>query len=272
MEDVRSVSVDVSALEGIPFGVVGGEEISLARALHLLKIDFTDTARPSREWPRTVVEWVCLEQAAREAGLVPVLEEVQERMRQFRRERGLYAAADTERYLASWGCTVDEFGEAMELFWVRSALRQLHACEPAERHFAQHRTEYDSAVVSEIVVGDEGMARELQLQIREEGADFDRLAARYSLAASRSQGGFVGELKRQAMTAREAAALFAAETDSVVGPFPQQRQYRLLRVHEVRRAELTPEVRAAIEEQLWKEWLDRRIRASAPQILIVTHL
>lgn len=260
------------SLGEISFGEVAGEAISLARALHLLKIDFTEQKRSVPEWPWVVLEWTCLLQAVRELGLEPTEEQVRARMRAFRQEHGLYAASDTERFLSNRGCSVEEFGEAMELLCVREALWERYAREPAERHFAQNRTQYDAVVVSELVVGDEGLCRELMLQIREEGADFDRLASRYSTAPSRLRGGFLGELGRQKLSPREAAALFSAKPDEVVGPFPVQREFRLLRVHEARRAELTDTVRAEIEAQLWAEWLQRRVRASRPQVTILHQL
>jgi parvulin-like peptidyl-prolyl isomerase len=132
--------------------------------------------------------------------------------------------------------------------------------------------QYDSAVLSELVVAEEGLAAELALQTREEGADFASLARRHSTAASRADSGFLGELRRGRFSGAESAAVFGAHPDDVVGPFAQGRQFRLLRVHEVRRAKYTDAVRREIEDTLWSEWLLRRIQAARPEITVLAHL
>jgi parvulin-like peptidyl-prolyl isomerase len=261
-----------SALEALPFGTVGGEEISLSRALRLLKLDFSAEARPPGDWASVVVERIIIEQAAAELGVEPATEEIEALMHDFRRERDLYSAMAAERFLAERACSLDDFAEAMELLWKERALRHRYAEEPAERHFRQHTAEYAAAALSELVVADRDVALELALQLREEGADFARLARTCSIAETRGSAGFMGEIRRGALRAREAAAVFAAEPDQVVGPFPHGRQFRLLRVHELRRAVLTEAIRTEIADQLWREWLGQRVRAAHAQVTLFEYL
>ena len=269
------MSTDVtgwSALERLPFGTVGGEEISLRRALRLTKLDFSDQSVRRCDWAYHIVERIVLQQAAGEAGLTPESDDIQALMTEFRKARGLYSAKHTEQFLAQSGCTVEDFAEAMELQWAERALRRKHAEQPAEMHFRQNMAQYDSAVLSELMVAEEGLASELALQIREEEADFASLARRYSVAASRGDAGFLGEVRRGKLGGAESAAVFGAAADEVVGPFAQGRQFRLLRVHEVRRAEYTETVRQEIEDALWSEWLQRRIQDAKPEITLLRHL
>jgi peptidyl-prolyl cis-trans isomerase C len=268
----RGGVVDYGLLEELPFGRVSGEAVTLRRALRLLKLDFSDGARPPGEWAERVVEGIVLEQVAAAVGLEPLEADVQQLMDDFRRERQLHATEDTERYLARRGCTADDFWEAMTFCWKERALRRRYAEEPAEPYFRQHVASYDAALLSELVVEDEDLARELALQVREEGADFGRLARRFSTGESRNQAGFLGEVRRDALRAAEAAAVFAAAADGVVGPFPQRRQYRLLQVHEIRRGVLTPAIRAEIADQLWREWMERQVRAAAAELLLPEQL
>ena len=245
---------------------MSGEAVSLRRALRLLKLDFSDAARPPGEWAERVVESVVLEQVAAGAGLEPVEAEVQPLlMDDFRRERQLHATEDTERYLARRGCTADDFWDAMTLCWKERALRRRYAEEAAEPYFRQHVATYDAALLSELVVEEEDLARELALQVREEGADFGRLARRFSTAESRDRAGFLGEVRRTTLRAAEAAAVFGGAPQAVVGPYPQRRQYRLLQVHEVRRGVLTPAIRAENRGPLWREWVERQVRAAAAE-------
>src|SRR5207249_3077108 len=93
------------SLEAVPFGTVGGEAISLARALRLLKLDFSEAVRPASDWPTAVVERVVILQAAQELGLEATAEERQRMTDEFRRARKLHSADATKRFLASRGCT-----------------------------------------------------------------------------------------------------------------------------------------------------------------------
>lgn len=262
-----------SCLDTVPFGTVGGEVISLAEALRLLKLDFSEAGgHRAADWPAAVVERVVIQQAAQELDLELSDEETQRMTDEFRRARKLHSAAATTRYLETRGCTVDDFAEAMELCWIEERVRRRYAEDGVDRHFSQHTVEYDAAVLSELVVEDEGVALELALQLREEGADFARLVRHYSTGPSRDAAGFIGEVRRSALRAPEAAAIFAAEAEAVVGPFPHGRQFRLLWAHSVRRAVLTDAVRQEIAEQLWREWLGQRIRAAGVEITILGEL
>lgn len=265
-------SANWSALEALPFGTVNGERISLARALRLLKLDLSDRPALRGEWARVIVERIVVQQAGREWGLAPDPEGVRALMAAYRRARNLLSARHTEQFLSLLGLSPDDFYEAMELQWVEEAVRRRVAEEPAEDYFRQHVALYDSAVLSELVVRDEDLAAELALQITEEGAEFASLARRYSIAESRSQAGFLGAVRRDQLSGVQSAAVFAAEADALVGPFPHERSYRLLRVHEVRRAVLTDAARREIEERLWSEWLERRVSAAEPEITVLRHL
>jgi parvulin-like peptidyl-prolyl isomerase len=236
------------ALREIPFGTVGGQVVSLHRALRLLKLCQSNELRLARAWPAVAIEYIVIEEAAAALSLAPPDEEVDALMKEYRTGRKLFSAALTEQHLARMGWTVDDL-------WV-----------------VQHSTEFDSAVLSELMVEQEDLAAELLLQIREEGAEFSDLVQRYSIAPSREKGGLIGEVRRNAMNAVTSAAVFAASTGDVVGPFPHQKQARLLEVHASRRAELTPDVRSEIEQMLWRDWLDRQIRAAQPDPTILEHL
>jgi parvulin-like peptidyl-prolyl isomerase len=266
------VSDTAATLDSIPFGTVGGEAISLVRALRLLKLDFSGEVRPPAECWRWVVERIAMQQAAAELGIEASAADVEAEMAEYRRAGNLYAAADTEQFLQSRACTVDDFAEGIEQLWIEKQLRRRYAEEPAERYFLQHSTDYDTAVLSELVVDDEGAARELLLQYRDEGADFAALVRKYSVGESREKAGFLGEVRRRALRGREAAAIFGAQPDDVVGPSPQGRQFRLLRIHDVRRAVLSDAVRAEITDQLWREWLFRRVRTAQPEISLLEAL
>jgi hypothetical protein len=236
-----------------------------------MKLSLWGERHRANDWAAAAIERAALVQAARSHGLNPTDEQVKETLREFREEHGLYSSDEATEFLVARGCNIDDFFEAMALLWQERALRARFAEAPAERHFLQHSTEYDRAVLSELVVADENLARELALQVREEGEDFSRLVVHYSTAASRDHAGFLGEIRRRDLLAREAAAVFGADAE-IVGPFPVKRGFRLLRVHEVRRAVYSDAVRREIEEQLWREWLERLMEAAVPRITLLSEL
>src|SRR5947209_20605573 len=91
--EARGMSSMSSTLDGVPFGTVGGEAVSLAEALRLLKLDFSEASgRPAADWPAAVVERVVILQAAQELDLEPTSEETQSVMAEFRRVRNLHSA------------------------------------------------------------------------------------------------------------------------------------------------------------------------------------
>ncbi len=259
-------------LNQIPFGTIGGESISLARALRLLKLDLSDQPRSNAKWTTLIVEKVVLEQAAAELGLCPSDAELQAHIEAFRRERRLHSAAETERFLAERACSLDDFAEALELAWKEQALRQRYAVGPAEGCFGARAAEYDTVVLSELVVQEETLAQELALQLREESADFAHLAREFSIADSRAHAGFLGDLRRADLLGRDSAAVFAANSDRVVGPLPHGTAHRLLRVHEIRRAVFTPEVAEDLARQLWRDWVAARTRAAEPDLTFLWEL
>jgi hypothetical protein len=261
---------DIAA--GFPFCTVAGREVALGEALRYLKLDLLGDPRPPVEWVNVIAEKVAMEQAAEELGLTIEAAQLQAAMNQYRRARSLYSTADTEKHLSQYGCTVDDFADAMERWCIEQTLRQRFSVAPAEQHFRQHVTEYDCAVLSELVVSDENLARELALQIAEEGADFNELVLKFSTAPSRTVLGLLGEVRRDAMRAPEAAAIFSAGSGEVVGPFPLNRSFRLLRVHETRRGQLTDSILAEIAQRLWHDWLARRMKASSPEFTILQYL
>jgi parvulin-like peptidyl-prolyl isomerase len=261
-----------SALEEIPFGRVGGEPVSLARALRLVKIDLSEEEWPVAEWPSWVVRQIVMAQAAARAGMTPSDEDLTALMMEFRQENNLYAAAEVEEFLAPRGMSADQFFEAFRLLWTERALRKRYSEDVAERHFLQHTPDYDTVVLSEMVVADENVARELALQVREEEAVFEQLVRSYSTAASKENDGYLGPKRRGDITPREAAAAFAARAGDVIGPFPAQREFRLLLVHEVTRAVLTPEIREEIQARLWREWLEQQVEDAHPDITVLKEL
>lgn len=125
-----------------------------------------------------------------------------------------------------------------------------------EEHFINNRAEYDLARASVIVVRDEALAKEIMVQVTEEGEDFHKLARKYSIEDNtRYSGGYAGLVSRRMLPPEVAAKVFAAGPRDIVGPFKQEDSFQMVLVEEVTKAELNDNVREMIRERIFAEWL-----------------
>ncbi|RLB32334.1 MAG: hypothetical protein DRH20_14940 [Deltaproteobacteria bacterium] len=194
---------------------------------------------------------------AKAVGLAVTDEELQAAVDAFRRRRGLRSAAETLRFLETWGLTVEDLESYCEAELLIERLKDRMATEETiQEYYASHRSALDVARISATVVGDEDLAREIACQVREEGEDFHALARRYSEdEQTRYAGGYVGAVTRDMLAPEMAGRVFSASEGDLLGPFQKGRIYQLVFVEELRRAELNPEVRAAIRDRIFQEWV-----------------
>src|SRR5262249_21770293 len=146
---------------------------------------------------------------------------------------------------------------------ITAKLRDVLTEDRVDQTFAENRLAYDAVVISRILLNDEGIARELRAQVFEEGADFHALAREYSKdEQTRLAGGYAGSMSRSEMEAALEASLFAGQPGKIVGPLKCDEGWELIKVEAIRRAELDDEMREAIKNQLFEEWLSERRRKS----------
>src|SRR5436309_614374 len=86
--------------------------------------------------------------------------------------------------------------------------------------------------LKEVLAG-AGLARELLLQITEEGADFHAAARRFSCDPdTRKLGGYAGWARRGSLPPAERAAAFAAAPGAPIGPFRTREGWLLYMVED----------------------------------------
>ena len=106
------------------------------------------------------------------------------------------------------------------------------------------------------MVADENLANEIVMQVTEDGEDFHRLAREHSIdEQTKCGGGYVGMVSRSMLAPEAAAKVFNAEPGDLVGPFEKEGMSQLILVEEVNRAELDEEIKDAIKERIFNEWL-----------------
>ncbi len=199
---------------------------------------------------------------ARELGLEVSVEQLQDFADAFRAANGLYTAQETYGFLRDNGLNDEAFENFCEASILTSLLRDHLGDESKVReYFVTHRAQFDRARISVITAANSDLANEIKLQIEEEELDFAGAAAKYSLdPASKDAGGHVGLVPRQAFTPEVSAKVFNADANDLLGPFDAWGAFQLILVHEVQRAELSPELQEVIKDSILNEWAERWIR------------
>jgi len=240
-------------LKSITVGSVNGRDVSLNDVLYSLKISnslgaLTDAIR----------EVVMLD-AIRRDGISVTDDELQAAADELRADMGLHRAVDMKAWLQEVDLTVDDFEEHIRRRVSTRKLKDAVSHGKIEGYFSKHRPQFDSAQLLHIVVEDEEKARELKDQSAR-GADFSALARQYSTDNStRRRGGYIGSMNRATMPGDVAKAVFSAKDGDVVGPIKIGGKYHIIRIVELTRAELNDDMRPAIREALFAEWLQAEV-------------
>jgi parvulin-like peptidyl-prolyl isomerase len=206
-----------------------------------------------------VVEQFLLDQAAA-AGLTVSTEELQQAADLFRRRHGLISAERTQAWLAQEHWSATNLEDALEHDLLIAKFKEHLFKDRLAAHFEANRSRYDQVVLRAIVVGEEDLAKELLIQLRDEGRDFAGLAGEHSQHASRWQGGLLGSLRRQQLADAVAAAVFAARPGDVVGPLQTASGFELLLVESFQPAQLDGPTAALIRQQWFDGWLAAKLR------------
>ncbi len=199
---------------------------------------------------------------AHQLGAEASADEIQQFSDTFRAVQGLHSATETMDFLEQNGLTVDDFEEFCEEAVLTNILLEHLADERAiAEYFVNNRSDLDLARVSVIVVAGEDLANEIAMQVTEDGEDFHQLAREHSIdEQTKYAGGYVGAVSRSMLPPEVAAKVFNADPGDLVGPFEAEGMFQLIRVEEVSRAELGDEIKEAIKERIFNEWLAETLK------------
>jgi putative peptide maturation system protein len=202
-------------------------------------------------------------QAALEHGITVTDEELQQAADEYRAERGLEEVADTEAWLAKRHLSLSDLEAVLRDMCLQSKLQGAMFNGKVDAHFAQNQVDYESATISRIVVGDEALANELAMQIRDDDADFYAAARKHSTEAeTRRSGGYVGTVRRGDLSGAEQSAVFGAPAGTVVGPIRGRKDWRLIKVEELHPAALDADTRETIQRELFGQWFVQQRRSA----------
>ena len=202
-----------------------------------------------------------IRQLARREGVCAAREDIQRKVDEWRYQHRLERVEDTEVYLAQRGITLQDVTEDAEVRQLEYLLSEKIAEGQVEPYFAQHMLEFDEAEICWIFHTDKGVIDEIDLQIREDGADFYAMAREFSQdARTRSGSGFLGRVRRKQLPKGIAARVFAASSGEIFGPEKVSRGFALYLLQELYPATLNKRIKKEIRKHLFNQWLQREMQ------------
>lgn len=199
--------------------------------------------------------------AARKAGIEVEPEEIQERANQIRRVRGLHRSVDMNRWMDQLGITLDDLERfIVDMLYYEKMQQNIATDAEVADYYALHSPEFDSIVVSHIIVDSQGKAKEILAIAEDEPESFADLARGHSVADTASAGGYIGPVMRGNLQSDIEAKVFHAEPGEVLGPFPtgDGSHYEIFMINDKRTAELDEHTADDIRRKLKEAWMVAR--------------
>ncbi|WP_035119405.1 peptidylprolyl isomerase [Cohnella panacarvi] len=195
---------------------------------------------------------------AEDNGISVGQEEIQEAVNDWRVANGLYQASELANWLTERGLSMSDVAEFARMKALEERVRHHVAAGKVDRYFTEHRSRFEAVALSQIVVNERGLARELRFKTME-GEPFYMLARAYSIdESSRLAGGFIGRKERPQLPKAIEAQAFGAVSGTIAGPLEIDKKFYVIKVEEVYPAELNGDIRARIERIFFDEWLAAR--------------
>jgi len=200
---------------------------------------------------------------AQELELKVSTDDIQTCVDNYRVARRLHSAEDTLQFLSRAGLTVEELEQFCDTALLTDAVKD-HLADAAkvENYFVNHRSEFDLARISRIVVETENLAREISMQVSEDGEDFHALARMHSVDdTSRYSGGYEGLVSRSAFTPDVSSKVFNAQANDVLGPFKVDKGFLCILLEELIKPELDDRLKGLVREKIFKDWASQFMKA-----------
>lgn len=266
LPDQRTLSLSVHRDAGRPLPLLGARRWSDGDLLRVnttvLRVDQAvekiDRFLDRPELSQRLVD-TCLLQAVLEQEPVEVDHEaLQSAMDAFRRSHRLYSAAGARAWLAERRLTQVELEALVAVQAAVAGLRQRVVAGRVQACFEADPARFDTAYLAQLRAPNLDVAQATAAALRRDEVDFF-LAAQASFleAAGRGAGNepVFRALQRGAGAPAWVQALFAAQPGALIGPFEDDQGATVVRLLGIRQARLDATVRAAIEQQLFDEWL-----------------
>lgn len=213
-----------------------------------------------KEVTQKILSQRVIERAAIERNITVNPEEIQAEADEFRFKNRLEKASDTMAWIQNQMISVEDWEEGIRDRLLAQKLASELFSQQVEKYFAENRLEFDQALLYQIIVPYEPVARELFYQIEEEEISFFTAAHLYDINEQRRLNcGYQGWVNRAGLKAEMAALVFHGKPGEIIGPIKTDEGYHLLLVEQLKVAQMTLEVRQEIINQMFKQWLNAEL-------------
>lgn len=239
-------------------------KISLPDIVYHLKISCQISALAETVATQKIITETC-----EAVGIKVGKEELQQAADAVRLANNLLKAEDTWAWLKKHHLSVDEF-EDIAYTNILSNKLAIHLFEEkVEPFFYEHKIDYITATIYQVILDDEDLAFELFYALQEGEINFAAIASQYSQDSEvRRNGGYQGVKSRHSLRADIAAAVFAANPPQIIQPIVTSQGVHLIQVEEITQPELDNGLRSKIIGDLFAVWLKEQIA----KVEIVTSL
>ncbi len=211
---------------------------------------------------REILHQKIIEEATASRNIQITEAEIETEANKIRSNLCLEKASETLAWLEDHLTDPDEWGKAIRKDLLRKKLAEHLFDSEVDAYFAQNCLNFDRFVLYHLVVPYEKLAQELFYQIEEEEISFYQAVHLYDIDPKRRYVcGYEGEVHRWDYHPDIAAAIF--KTPIVVGeliePIKSEQGYHLFKIEDYFPAELTPEIRQDIINNLFSQWLNSEL-------------
>lgn len=193
-------------------------------------------------------------------------EQRQQALMGFAQQRGLESQEALERFCQAQLLTPQALAHQVEL----PPRVQLHCQQrflpKAEARFLERKHQLDQVVYSLLRLQNEGLARELFLQLQEGEASFADLAARYSEGPEKATRGIVGPVALNQAHPLLVQRLRTAGAGVLLEPFQIEQWWLVVRLESSRPASFDEPMALQMSQELFEQWLEQQVDLELEQL------
>jgi parvulin-like peptidyl-prolyl isomerase len=199
-------------------------------------------------------------EAAQRLGIEVSEAEIQEEGDKLRLEKKLVKAQDTWTWLKQHHLSVKEFEELVYNNLLSRKLANHLFSTQVEKFFYEHKLDYFTAVIYQVIFDNRDVALEMFYALQEEEITFTEIARLYIEEPElRRIYGCQGIQRRKDFRPEIAAAVFAATPPQILKPITTSKGVYLIWVEEIIQPQLDEQLREKIITELFSDWLNQQI-------------
>lgn len=231
--------------------MVGQDHITFQTAFHYLRL-----RGDLEKFLDELIDAAVLTQFASEIGISWEEDEVRAEIDLYRRAHGLLTVEATRVWLEKNNMTVEDLQDYIVRRLIYDKTLRHVTEDEIEPYFHSRRAELDVVLVAHIVVKESHVATAVLNAVEHAPESWASLALQYSMDRDTADsGGWLGLVSRSDFLPHVADTVFSASPGSVVGPFKVEDGLEIIRIYDVRRAQLDDRTREKIRGKIFRDWL-----------------